>query len=191
MTKLQRFLLIYAILNLVILSAACTADWVTQATSIINLLIPAVQAALAILAAFGLGISPDVLATVEKWATESTNTLVTVVKPLIEQFNSAEEAAKPGILNEIQAALSVVSTNLGNILPSIHVTNPDTQAKIIAVVTAIDAEIAALLNLIPVVQGKVTEHGEVKARLSAVKNADEFRKHFNSLTAAFGPAYKI
>jgi hypothetical protein len=51
MTKLQRFLLLYGIFNLCLLFCAC-GDWTSQASSIIVLVIPAVQSAIAILVAF-------------------------------------------------------------------------------------------------------------------------------------------
>jgi phage-related protein len=169
---------------------AC-GDWVSQATSIINLLVPAIEAALGILMAFGVGVSPDVMTQVQKWATESVATLTNVVKPLIESFKTAEASAQPGILTEIQAALQVIVDNLNTILPAIHVVNPDVQQKIMGVIQAVLAETMALLGMIPVLTGNVTDHGEVKARMHALRTADQFKAHFNELAASFGPQYQI
>lgn len=182
-----------ALILLVVSLAGCATNWVSEASNIINLLVPAIQAALAILAAFGIakGLSPDVMAAVNKWANEATNSLTNVVKPLIEEYSSAVDSAKPGILEEIKAALDVTVKELGLILPTIHVNDPETQAKIMAVVQAIELEMTALLNLVPAVQGKVTEHHELKALMHALKSPKEFREDFNHKAGEFGEEYKI
>jgi hypothetical protein len=179
------------LLALTVQIAACTASWVSEAVNIINLIVPAIEAALGILTAFGMGLSPSVLTSVQAWATDATNSLVNVVTPLINQYNTAEATAKPGILTEIQTALNVIVGNLKSILPAIKVTDPATQAKITAVVGAIADELTALVNLVPAIQGTVTSHAELKALVGALKSPGEFKADFNAKAGAFGPQYQI
>jgi hypothetical protein len=187
---LQRIFLCWAIFNLCILFAGCTTAWTSEASSIISLLIPAIQAALGILAAFGVGLSPAVMTAVNTWGQEAQAALAQV-KTLIDQYNTAEATAKPGILTEIQNALSVISSNLATILPTIHVTDPTTQAKILSVVQAIADEVSALIGLVPAIQGKVTSHDELKSLMAALKSPKEFKEDFNSKTAEFGKEYML
>jgi hypothetical protein len=187
----QKFLALYVLFLLVNLTLGCTTAWTSEASGIITLLVPAIESAIAILAAFGLGISPTVLTAVQKWAAESVDTLNNVIKPLIDKFNAAEESAKPGILTEIETAVSTVLGGLNSILPAIHVTDPAVQFKITAVITAVQLELTALLNLIPVIQGTVTGHDTVKARIVALKSPDHFKNDFNTAVAPFGKKYEI
>jgi len=181
---------IFTLLDLALLLAGCSTAWTTEATNIIQLLIPAVQAALAILAAFGVGIPTTVMTAVNSWAQQAEQALLQV-KGLIEQYNTAEASAQPGILNEIQTVLGVVSSNLATILPTLHVTDPATEAKIAAVFQAVAGEIAALLALVPALQGKVTSHDELKQLMAAVKSPKEFKSEFNAAAGQFGKQYEI
>lgn len=177
--------------SLLSLLAACSTDWVSQANAIISVLVPSIVAALGILSAFGVGVSPEVLTAVQKWAAEAQHDLQNVVKPLIDEYNAASAGAKPGILSEIQTALGVISGNLETLIASIHVTNPRTQAQIKAIFSAIQSELVALGNLVPVLQGKVASTHEQMKAVHALKSARQFRDHFNGLTAEFGEQYQI
>jgi hypothetical protein len=187
---LYRIFLLWTMAWVIMLLVGCTAAWTTEAINIITLLGPAISSILGILAAFGYGLSPEVSATFQKWSADAIAGLQEV-KALIEQYDAAEAAAKPGLLVEIQTALSVISSNLQAILPTLHVTDPHTQAQIEAVVNAVAAEIAALLNLIPALQGTVTSHEHLKALVSAVKGPKEFKKDFNSKAGFFGKSFEI
>jgi len=181
---------IFAVLDLLALMCGCSTAWTQEASNIIALLVPAIQSALAILAAFGLGISPSVLTAVNKWATDAESGLAQV-KSLIEQYNAAEATAQPGILTEIQTLLGVISSNLAAILPTIQVTDPSTQAKILAVIEAISSEISALLNLVPAIQGQVTSTEELKALMGALKSPKQFKEAYNKAAGVFGESYQI
>jgi len=169
--------------------AACSTAWTTEATNIISVLEPAVIAALGILSAFGIGISPSALTAVQKWGTQA-QTALAEVKTLITEYNTAEATAQPGILTEIQTLLSTISSNLAELLPTLHVTNASTQAKIMAVFDAVASEISALIALVPALQGKVTSHDELKKLMAAVKSKNEFKAFFNKQVDAFGPTAK-
>ena len=119
MSTRTRFSLVILLLFIAFSATACTTAWTQEAVSIINLLVPAIEAALGILAAFGVakGLSPKVMDDVRKWAGEATSDLQTVIKPLIEQYNSAEASARPGILNDIQHTFVTLHVGPGTFLP--------------------------------------------------------------------------
>lgn len=192
MTKFSRICLTLLTLSFIFQLSACATAWTSEATNIINELVPAIQAILAILAIAGVGITPDVLAAVNKWATEATNALTNVITPLINEYNSAAAAAQPGILNQIEAAVKTITDDLGPILATIHVTNPKTQAEVLAVIEAVQAELIALLNLVPVIKaGSTLSHEEVVKLMSSVKSAKSFKQDFNSKAKVFGPQFTL
>jgi hypothetical protein len=185
-STLIRINLLWTLAWMTMLLAGCTASWVNEATNIISLLGPAITSILAILAAFGVGLSPSVASALEKWSTDA-ETGLQQVGTLINQYNAAEATAQPGILAEIQTLLGVINTNLTSILPTIHVTDPSTQAKILAIVEAFQSELSALIALVPALQGKVADHDEAKRLMAAVKSANSFKIDFNAKVDAFGP----
>jgi phage-related protein len=185
-----RFIQFFLLFNLLFLLTGCTAAWTTEASSIISLLEAAVPSILAILAAFGVGLAPGIMDEVTKWASQAQKDLADL-KSLIDQYNTAEATAKPGILVTIQNLVGVIIVNLKTILPDIHVTNPDTQQKIMLVITAVADELVALLNLIPALKGEVTGHDAVKALMNDVKSPKEFRRDYNYKAGVFGKQYEI
>lgn len=191
MTKIQRFLLLYAIFNLVILFTGCATAWIGQADNIIAALIPAINAALAILAAFGIGVSPAALAAIQAWGTQAQDALNNVVKPALDAYNSASAAVQATLLNNIKAALDSIITNLNTAMADVHVTNPATQAKITAIFAVVEAFLVSLANLLPVLQGKVTDLHEAHDLVHAVIPVKEFKSEFNALAGSFGKQYEI
>jgi hypothetical protein len=190
-SKLSRFFLAFTVLwCMCMFLAGCTAAWTSQAVSIIQQLVPAITIALSILTAFGAGVSPAVLSSVQTWGQEATAGLQTVAG-LIDSYNVASATAKPGILTEIQTALTAITAKLKDILPEIHVTDPKTQAEIMAVITAVSEEMTALINLVPALKGEVTSHDELKALIAAVKSPKEFKEDFNQKAGVFGKEYHI
>jgi hypothetical protein len=146
---------------------------------------PAVQGILVILAGLGAMVSPGVISSIQAWGTEAQNDLQNVILPLIQQYNAAEAGAQPGILTEIKTALATIVANLGTLLPTLHITDPAKQAQVQAVVTEVADEFQALLNLIPVVEGTVTDHDEIKALLVKLKSAKQFKHDFNAAAKPF------
>lgn len=190
--RFWRVMGIFAVLDLCILAAGCSTAWTTEATNIIQLLVPAIEAALGILSAFGVGLPANALSEIESWAQQGTNAL-TQVKALIAQYNTAEATAQPGILQEINTLLGVVSSNLAQLLSTIHITDPTTQAKVMAIFQAISSEVQALITLLPAIQGKVTNSEELKQLLasSGYMTPKEFKKSFNEQAGYFGAGYEI
>lgn len=167
-----------------VLLAGCDVSWVSQATSIINVLVPAILGMLGVISTFGVGITPDLLSTIQKAGQEARDDLQNVVLPLIQSYNDAPDSDKENILEQINTALNGVNAKFADILSALHVSNPDTQKKLAAVVGAVQSEILALINIIPVVKGLKTvsqfeaEGGHVPL------NAGQFKHHFNAVLAS-------
>ena len=179
---LSRICFLFTGLWCLLFLAACNIQWVTEAEQIIAVITPAISAALGLLAALGARISPNDLQLITNWSTEATNDLENIVKPLLDQYNQADAASKPGILAKIQAALSTIQSNFSQILPALHITDPATQSKVTAVLTAIIAEINSLVSVIPVLQGKAN----ISQFEHALKTMDahHFKEHFNQTMTA-------
>jgi hypothetical protein len=176
----------FAILDLCWLMAGC-GNWESQASSILTMIGPAIQAAIAILAAFGVGVSPDVMTAFGKWSTEAQAALAQL-KTLIDQYSAALATAKPGILAQIESVLATTTGNLSSLLTTLHVTDPATQQKIAAVFAAIAGMLAAVGALIPVLQGKVEDPKEEARLYVAYKTTTKaFKATFDSAVDALGP----
>lgn len=184
---LSRLCFLFTGLWCLLFLVACNIQWVTEAEQIIAVITPAITAALGLLAALGARISAGDITIITKWANEVSNDLETVVKPLLDQYNTAEAAAKPGILASIQTALDTIQSNFAQILPALHITDPATQQKVQAVLAAISGEIASLINVIPVLQGKANI-SQFEAALKTM-DAHHFKESFNqTMTTKTGDA---
>ena len=197
--NLPRIIAVLLLFWLVVNVTACSTAWTSEAVNIINLLVPSITSILGILAAFGLGLSPQAVTDVQNWANQATAGLQTVAS-LIDQYNAAEATAQPGLLVEIQTALSTITSNLSTLLPEIHVTDPGTQAKILAVVEAVQAEMTALINLVPAIKNAQASGASPADQLKAIvndpafaalKSAKDYKKDFNSKAGVFGKAYEL
>ena len=150
----SRYLFLSAILWSLMLLCGCTTAWTGEASNIINVLVPAVHAILGLIAALGAKIPDTAAQAINDWGKQAQAALQQI-KDLIAQYENAEATAKPGLLVEIQTAAETVVNNLGQILPTLHITDPVTQRKVTDVANAILVELQALVNVIPALQGKL------------------------------------
>lgn len=185
-----RFFQFFLLFNLLFLTVACTANWISEAVGIVQVIEACIPSLLAILAAFGVSLAPGVLNTIQQWGAEAQTDLLEL-KSLIEQYKAAEATAQPGILAEIQALVGVINTNMQAILPMLHVDNAALQAKIEAIFNLVATKLVALANLIPVIEGKVADHDEIKKLLNKLQSAKAFKKSYNGEAAEFGPQYIV
>jgi hypothetical protein len=195
-STLNRINLLWTLAWLTMLLCGCTTSWVTEAQNIITLLGPAISSALAILSAFGVGLSPTVATAFTTWS-QSAITGLGEVKTMLDEYNAAAATAKPGILAEIQTALSVIADNLTAILPTIKITDPKTQAEVLAVIQAVASEISALITLVPAVTAAEKSAGKMSlaelekaVKDSHLKLSHEFKSDFNAKVALLGPTAK-
>jgi len=148
-------LLWLAVMSVFCLSG-CATSWVTEATSILQLLGPAISAALGILAAFGTGIPPSVMTTIQA-ALNTGIAGITQILQWIEQYNSETPDQQKNILLQIQNAIQAIKDNIGSVLSNLSTGLPsDVLAKIQAVLGAVIAEVEALEALVPVLVAKGT-----------------------------------
>lgn len=188
--NLKRFLLVAIAIDLMLFTVGCSANWVSEASGIVALLGPAISSALEILAAFGLGLSPAVAKDISNWAGQA-QTALGQIGQLITQYNSALATAQPGILAEIQALITTITNDLDTLLPTVHITDPATEAKVTAVFDAILGELKGLTNLLPVLKGEVADHDMVKELIDRVQTAKQFKHTFNAAAGALDKRYQI
>ena len=142
------------VLALTMFATACATSWVSEAIAITNALLPvAVNVIQLVTAMQGSGTNSTDLALAQKWATTVSADL-TLVQTLLNQYNTAAAADKPGFLNKLNDALQVVSSDLGTLLPAMHIVNPQTQAKVSAIVGLVVAEVQSIEALVAAAQGK-------------------------------------
>jgi hypothetical protein len=154
------------ILSVVVTLTACSTAWVGQAEEIVAALIPAAANLLALVAALqGKGVSATDLQAIQSAGSQAGADLQ-LIQSLITQYQKADAAAQPGILNQIESAVGTAQANLNGILPALHIKDAATQAKISAVVGILVAEVQSLAAIVPLV--KV---GTVDAPTLAAKSA--------------------
>ena len=188
-TLFTRLLLIFAALDLLVLMTGC-GNWESQASSIITLLGPALQALVAILAAFGEGVSTSVMTAFNDWAQQAQTALINI-KALIASYQTAAATDQPGILSKIEAALNALTANLGPILASLHITDPTSQAKFTAAIEAVTAFLASLGALIPAVTTATTMDAERALAAKATESTKTFKATFNNAVGYFGKQYQL
>jgi hypothetical protein len=183
------------VLCLTIGLAACSTAWIGEAEQIVAVLIPAAANIISLVAALqGKGVSAEDLRTIQNAGTQAGADLQ-LVQSLITAYQNADAAAKPGILNQIQAAIGVVQASLQGLLPALHIQDAATQTKITAVVGILLSEVQSLAAIVPLV--KANAEGPTLAAKSAAGmghpraplTASEFVSSFNAtLTAKTGNA---
>lgn len=179
--KLGLVLFLFAALSFV---TACDVNWVGQATSILNVLVPAIEGALALLLTFGLRIPPSLSSQIMVAANAVIADLNDIVKPLLDAYNAAPDADKATVMEKIETALKVTANRFPDILNALHVENPAVQAKLEAIFGALQSEILALLNIIPVANGKVTLSAFEADGGHLPLNSAQFKHHFETIFKA-------
>ena len=141
------------VLGVTIVLAGCSTAWIAEAEQIVAALIPAAANIVALVAALqGKSVSATDLATIQNAGTQAGADLQ-LVQSLITAYQKADESAKPGILNQIQAALMTAQAGLKGVLPALHIQDAATQAKITAVLGIVISEVQSLAAIVPVVSG--------------------------------------
>jgi hypothetical protein len=183
-TVFVRWLLVWTILNLLVLSLACTASWIPEVQNIIQILVPAINAVLSLLVVFGVAVPAADLTAVTSYAKQANDAL-SELSSLITQYNQAATASKPGLLTEIDNIAKVVQSNLAQILPALHITDTATIAKVNAVISVVLSEVEDLLQLIPVVQAQLASGGDgititLGPDTAQPMSPKQFKKAFNA-----------
>lgn len=153
---------------------ACSSNWVPQAIAIVNVLVPAAANILLFVSQMqGKTVSPQDAAFIAKWSAQAQNDFKQIGS-LIDQWNLAVAADKPGVMAKIETAMSLAQSNLDALLPALHITDEATVTKIKTAVTLLSSEMQSLLSLVQLAQGKkmtVAHGGKPPMKAGAFKKA--------------------
>lgn len=188
-TRRSRTSMLTVILTCAVLTlTACSTDWITEVEQIVAALIPAVSNIIGLVAAAqGRGVSAADLQVIQATGTRAGADLQ-LIQSLIVQYRKADVATRPGLLNQIQTAINTVQTNLNGILPTLHIKDTATQAKIMAVVGMVLSEVESLGAILPRVNSNGSPQtmamvvGHVKERPPL--SAREFVSSYNATMTA-------
>ena len=180
------------VLCLTMTLAGCSTEWIGQAEQIVAALIPAAANIVTLVAALeGKGVSTADLQTVQNAGTQAGADLQ-LIQSLVAAYEKADASAQPGILNQIESAIAATQANLQGLLPSLHIKDAATQAKITAVVGIVLSEVESLAAIVPLVKPNPTLAARTAAGAGHPKaplSANEFVASYNStMTAKTGNA---
>lgn len=171
----------------------CTTAWIGQAEEIAAALIPAATNILALVAALqGNSVSASDLQTIQTAGTQAGADLQ-LIQSLITAYQTADAAAKPGILGQIQSGINAVEGSLQGLLPALHIKDAATQAKISAMVGLVLSEVQSLAAIVPLVNPasstKMMAVAAARAKTQPPLSAGQFIASYNAtLTAKTGNA---
>jgi len=175
--------LLAAVLAVTMFATACSTSWITQAQAILTAVLPVavniIQLITALQASGTTSATDTALA--QKWA-NTVQADLTTLKTLLDQYNAASVSAKPGVLAEIQTAIGVAQTDLATLLPALHITNPQTVAKITAIIGLVAAEIQSVASLVSIAQGKTSGWRILTAKQPL--NAKQFKASYKTVVKA-------
>ncbi len=194
------------ILCMTLIWSACSTDWIGQAEQIVAVLIPAASNVVALVAVVaGKDVSAADLQIIQNAGTQAGADLQ-LIQSLINAYQSADAAAKPGILSQIQTAIGAVQGNLKGLLTAVHIKDAATQAKVTAIVGLVLSEVQSLAAIVPLVSGPAQATAlsaadsrgrlspqsaspslQISSQTKAPLSANEFVRSYNStLTARTG-----
>ncbi len=183
--------LIATVLAATLMLSACSTAWIGEAEQIVEALIPAVANLVTLVATLqGKSVTAADLQTIQNAGAQAGAELQ-LMQSLINQYQKADAAAQPGLLNQIQAAMNAVQTTLNGLLPVLHIKDVATQAKITAVVGLLISEVESMAAIVPLVNLTASPAMTTMAVKQATKQppltAEEFVSSFNaSMTAKTG-----
>jgi hypothetical protein len=176
-----------------LMCSACSTAWIGDAEQIVAALIPGIANLVTLVATLsGNNVSAADLQTVQNAGAQAGADLQ-LMQSLITQYQKADAAARPGLLNQIQAAMSSVQASLNGLLPALHIEDPATQAKITAVIGILLSEVESVAAIVPLVSADASPGmmavAAKQAKKQAPLTASEFVSSYNStMTAKTGNA---
>jgi hypothetical protein len=172
---------------------ACSTAWIGEAEQIVAALIPATANLVALVAALqGKSVSEADLATIQSAGSQAGADLQ-LMRSLIMQYQAADAAAQPGLLNQIQTAMGAAQSTLNALLPALHIKDAATQTKIAAVIGILLSEVESVAAIVPLVSAGASP-GMMEMATKQVKkqpplSANEFAASYNAtMTAKTGNA---
>jgi len=143
-------ILAIALSAVLVVSGCAPVNWINTAISDIPVVLQIVTSILSIVAvAEGKGqADPAMIAEVKNIAAQATNDLTTAQK-LINDYEVAAAADKPGVLGKIDAALNAAQKDLQGVLTSFHVKDTATQTAISVGMGLAVTTVEAIISLLP------------------------------------------
>ncbi len=164
----------------------CSTSWISEAEQIISVLVPATTNLVTLVATLQGNVPAADLQTIQGAGVQAETDLQ-LVQSLIAQYQKADVAAQPGLANQIGAALAAVQSSLGGILPSLHIKDTATQAKVTAVVGLVLSEVQSMAAIVPVVTPAATQAARLAARpvkKQTPLTAAQFVNSYNAMMTA-------
>lgn len=180
--------LVAAVLAVTLTLTACSTAWVSEAEQIVAALIPAVANLATLVATLqGRDVSATDLQTMQSAGAQAGADLQ-LMQSLISEYEKANASAQPGLLNQIQAAMSAVQLTLNGLLPALHIQDATTQAKITAVVGLLISEVESMAAIVPLVNPSASPAMMAMASKQVKKQppltASEFVSSYNATISA-------
>jgi len=172
---------------------ACSTAWIGEAEQIVAALIPATTNLLALVGELrGKGISSADLGTIQSSGAQVEASLQ-FLESLMAAYQRADAGARPGQLNQIQAATNALQSTLSSLLQALHSEDEVTQAKITAVAGLVLSEVESLAAILPMANANASPRMMATAAKQVKKQppltAGEFVASYNAtLTAKTGNA---
>jgi len=171
----------------ILIFTACSTAWIGEAEQIVAALIPAATNLVALITELQGSLSTADVQTMQSAGTQATADLQ-LMQSLITQYQKADATAQPGILNQIQAALSAVQSNLSSLLPALHIKDAATQAKVTALVGILISEVESVAAIVPAVNPAASPAMMQMAARQSHKRpplpASEFVSSYNAVMTA-------
>jgi hypothetical protein len=172
---------------------ACSTAWIGEAEQIVAALIPATANLVALVATLqGKNVSEADLQMIQSAGSQAGADLQ-LMQSLITQYQKADAASQPGLLNQIQASMTAVQSTLNGLLPALHIKDAATQTKITAVIGILLSEVESVAAIVPLVNSSASPGMMAMAAKQVRKQpplpASEFVASYNAtMTAKTGNA---
>jgi hypothetical protein len=171
-----------------LMCTACSTAWIGEAEQIVAALIPATANLVTLVATLqGENVSASDLQAIQSAGTQAGADLQ-LMQSLIAQYQRANAAAQPGLLNRIQTAMGAVQSTLNGLLPALHVKDAATQAKITAVLGIVLSEVESVAAIVPLVKSEAPLAMMTMATKTVKKQppltASEFVSSYNATMTA-------
>jgi hypothetical protein len=179
-------------LSVAALESACNAgSWISIALADLPTILQIVTSILSVAtAAQGGTVPPNVLSKVTEYGNDAKIALQTA-QSVITSYQTAQGSAKPGLLGQIDSALTAAQQNLSGILGVFYVNDPTLQATIAAAVGSAITVVLAIEALVPAPPAPTP----AKVRLLAAKKANNgsavMREAYNVIVGRAYPNYVI
>ncbi len=138
---MKRCIKLLGIPMVVLLLIAATCNNASKVTMYVNLAVDATTNGLRLAESFGAQVPQTTLDEVSRDGD--------LVKKAVADWTTADNAAKPGAWDAVQAALDIFKNNLPAILQAVHINNPAYSAIVSLALTAVEEVVNVVQSLNP------------------------------------------